>query len=449
MVRAFRRWLPPLCGLVLAGCDRPDPGKPASPAPAPLSPVLAFSSGQTPTNVLFVSVDTTRRDRIGRFSGRADTTPFLDSLLAAGVSLDDHRSCSNWTAPSMLCATTGHSPLDLGFWPSTGDPQVPDVPAGLPTVARALGDIGFRSRLVTANRVFSDAWDTAQGFDQVVTVDQLPAPAVRDAALVEVDALMSQSEPWLLHVHFFDPHREYCAPADYLDELDTLPEIGFDLCDNLDGALDAAATQDAAWQEALLARIDASYRAELRFFDDTLAGFWAELDRRGALDDTLVVLFSDHGEQHLERGVVDHGFHLYAEENRVFAGFWAKTLAGRAWPGPTSHTDLARTVTSLYPVAPVETATGVPLGDAPASRVRRTFAYSRVDTITPELAVVAENHLLLRTWDGAFELYDTEADPEERDNRWPVAQDAALEAELTAFTDDVIALWPHLAESPP
>jgi hypothetical protein len=69
----------------------------------------ALVLGATPRNLLVISVDTTRRDRVGLLSDYDDTTPNFDVIFSDGVILADHRSCSNWTAPSSYCAQSGTS----------------------------------------------------------------------------------------------------------------------------------------------------------------------------------------------------------------------------------------------------------------------------------------------------------------------------------------------------
>ena len=71
----------------------------------PAGPLIDFG-GKKPKNVLMISIDTLRRDRVGRY-GKNGNTPFMDRLLGEGVALDNHRSCSDWTYPSILCALTG------------------------------------------------------------------------------------------------------------------------------------------------------------------------------------------------------------------------------------------------------------------------------------------------------------------------------------------------------
>lgn len=422
------------------GTQGPPPGDSAEVLP-PIDAGLAFG-GERPRNLVVISLDTTRRDHLGAFGGPV-TTPFLDARLAEGVVWADHRSCSNWTAPSMICAQTGRSPLGLGFWPGSGDPEVAGVPAALPTIARLWGRAGGRSSLVTGNAVFSSRL-AADGFDEEEILDYAGAKLVAEAAVEHARGLVRGTAPFYLHVHFMDPHQPYCPPEEVAPDLGAWPDVGFDVCDALPEALATWDTQDAAWREALLGRVDATYRSELAWFDTQLAWMWAELDGLGALDDTLVVFHTDHGEQFMERGRIDHGFELHAEENRSAVGFWARSLAPGRVDAPTQHEDLGATVLAVMELSPEEAPTGLLVPAIPADRLRRLFAYSRVDHGPPQLAVVGRGRALLADWDGTRSYHDTDADPAELREAPRDARAAALEDELAAFAAAVSETWPHL-----
>ncbi len=130
----------------------------------PAEVALLEFDGPTPTNVLLISVDTLRRDTVGRYAGTEDT-PFVDGLLASGLVLEDHAGCSNWTAPSFHCLYTGARPLDLGFVVESGDDQVPGTPRRLDTLPEALEEVGFTGRLVTSNPWLEPAsnWPLGRG----------------------------------------------------------------------------------------------------------------------------------------------------------------------------------------------------------------------------------------------------------------------------------------------
>ena len=384
----------------------------------PSGPVLDFGKDGVPQNVLVLSIDTTRRDRIGRYDG-GTSSPFIDQLLREGVALDDHRSCSCWTGPSMMCATTGRNPLDLGtFLPRFARKE-------LGSVAGALRGEGYATHLVTANPFFFGSVD-ALGFEVVEELDAT-AETVAARGLDALQGLQKAAAPWYLHLHFFDPHREYCPPDAYRAYEKDLPPIEFDLCFELEAASDALMENgDAADRETFMAHLDGIYRAEIRYTDDVIRGLWAELDARGALDDTLVVLLTDHGEQLLERGVIDHGFELFAEENKAVAGFWAKSLAPAAFTGPTQHEDIATTLFSLYGLQPRAEPSGSVVGTAPADRVLRLV---NRDDGPLKIGVVRNQRQLTYSFAGARSLHHDDTDP------------AHLQDRYNPSDPDVVALW--------
>ena len=103
-------------------------------------------------NVLLISIDTLRRDALGRYGGAE--TPFLDGLLAGGVPLDDHRSCSNWTLDAMTCVLSGRYAWDLDYAPSAGTAlnegrDVGGLPEGVELLADHLRAAGFDTALAT------------------------------------------------------------------------------------------------------------------------------------------------------------------------------------------------------------------------------------------------------------------------------------------------------------
>ena len=107
-------------------------------------------------NVLMLSIDTLRTDRVGRY-GCDKLSPFLDGLLESGTVLDNHHSCSSWTLPSATCVLTGQSPIELGDFPRIrAGEKIPDISEGTETLASILSDAGFRTMLLSANLYISE-----------------------------------------------------------------------------------------------------------------------------------------------------------------------------------------------------------------------------------------------------------------------------------------------------
>lgn len=431
----------------------PTPGpEPATIPTTPADPALrvgalVFEDGVPPTNLLVISLDTMRRDHVGRFSGTG-LTPNLDAVLADAFVLEDHRSCSNWTAPSMTCVVSGRTPMENGFWPWCTDPAVGNRPgpayAGR-TLAGLLGANGYRTSLVSANVVFSDWLGVAEGFGRQTVIDSAPAQDVAATALGELEVMTGLGDPWYLHVHFIDPHGNYCAPAAFVDTAE-LVDLGYtteEWCGDTYGLGDTWWSRPPEGRDAVVDTLLALYAGEILYWDATFGQMWAELDASGALDDALVVFVTDHGQQFFERGGHGHGIVLGAEENRSTAAFWARNLTPAAWTEETVHQDVAATIHAVFGLVPDVPITGTTVGTAATDRAVRAQNYWGE---VVELSVARDGHQLLYAWNGDRAWYDLTVDPAGLvDTYDPTNPDlVALWGDLGTWIDDVRAAWPHL-----
>lgn len=404
---------------------------------------LRFSDGRVPTNLLVVSLDTTRRDYVGRFAG-TDTTPNLDAILDEAVVLEDHRSCSNWTGPSMTCIVSGRTPMQYDFWPWVfDDPGFSGQPPAYYTpLSTHLHDLGYATALVTANSAFGYLIDIEGTFDHRRLLDYAPATDVAVQAVEHHELLAASGQPWHQHIHFMDPHSPYCPDYTYVD-----PYVAGDFAGNI--CEDSLAFTLGYWvaapsvQASFLQKATEVYRAGIEEWDVAFGALWDELEARGALDDTLVLFVTDHGEQWAEHGAFSHGQTLHAEENRSTAAFWAQTLRPGVHAGTTTHQDLAATLYALYGITTVRPTEGLAVGTAPEDRA--VYAMNTWGT-EMQLAVIADGHQLQYDWFGARRLYDLDADPENLhdiyDPTAPVV--ATLWVHMDALIADVRDTWPHL-----
>ena len=381
--------------------------------------------GPVPTNLLMISVDTLRRDAIGRHGGGSDT-PFLDALASQSYVLENVDACSNWTIATTLCVMTGAGNLERaparGMIPTASGNTVVRIPDGEPTLPQWLReDAGFTSMLVTTNGFFSNLHNNAQGYNEV----SYDGPAqVIDAwerareRLVPDFGGRAMASPWFLHLHFFEPHRPYTPPFQYLEALEGLPEVPFDLS-SVNGQTAAVRAVSGGRlppevEAAIKDRMRARYAAEVRYLDDQLNTLWLELDRYGYLDDTLVVFWSDHGEALWEHGYTEHGHLLFATEADGVAWFWSKNIVQGAWEEPVHQTDIAPTLLALYDLPIPSSVTGVPVGLAEPDRIR--FAMASVYS-GPVLSVRQGTEVLQFRWEGhPVRVFDTATDPRERND---------------------------------
>ncbi|MEZ4235227.1 MAG: sulfatase-like hydrolase/transferase [Myxococcota bacterium] len=385
--------------------------------------------GPRPKNLLMLSIDTTRRDHIAPYTpDGAVYTPFLTQKMAEGVRLDAHQQCSDWTYASTSCTLQGRYHDEQGYIPDFGPILEAWLPSGQRSFAVRLQEKGFATVLVSSNGWLGPTVNNAQGYELA------PGPSggggsATNLALVGRDTMQdrltsSPDAPWLLHVHFIEPHPPYIPPESYLDEENALPPLpdGIDL-ETQTGQYDATwglwPTLDPDDQANLEAHVRARYHGELRYFDDQLAGIWQMFEDAGMLDDTLVLFWSDHGEQFWEHGNQSHAFYLAAEENDGVAFFWAKNLRSRAWTGPTHAVDLLPTTLDAMGLLddPDDPAfSGEVISDEmDPNRYRIGMSVARRGVL---LSVTGPNGWkLIYQWNnGTVALYDRNTDPAELTN---------------------------------
>lgn len=401
----------------------------------PISPntsetALEFSA--PPHHLLAISIDTLRRDHVGYYHTGADT-PFLTNLLSESVVLEDFRACANWTLPGMVCAMTGQSTLDLGLEPLTPDKNAdPDfLDPNMETLATWLVAAGWQTTLVTSSKLFSHYRSEANGFQQEVFDDDAPADWVVDQAIDQLQQTQS-TENWYLHLHFRDPHAPYNPPIAYQGDLAGVDLSPYDprTADGVLAIISGLQKPSGPSIKELQPILNTLYTGEVKFLDDQLTRLWQMLNDSGYLEDTLVVLWSDHGEQLLEHEKFQHGQSLHAEEGMIVGAFWAKNLAPLQVEEPYHHPDLAPTLLNALGVDIPDSIMGTIIGQAPKDRVRISSA---VDATGLPIHAVERNGLrLLYNWDGNSELYDYKTDPSE------------LNDITRANKDNVQCLWDFL-----
>ena len=247
-------------------------------------------------NVLLITFDTTRADRIGAYGNERIQTPALDDLAASGIRFEHAMASVPITAPSHSTIMTGRYPLahgvrDNGLFILGEDNQ---------TLAELLRDHGYATAGAVGAYPVISRFGFSQGFNlfddnltghledylgergpkQRMFFDERRAAQVNEAVMPWLAA--HKNDPFFLWVHYFDPHQPFEPPPPY-DQL---------YADDL-------------------------YNGEIAYSDSRIGHLLDYLDELGVLDNTLVVMTADHGEGLGEHNEVTHAMLAYDTTLRV------------------------------------------------------------------------------------------------------------------------------------
>jgi arylsulfatase A-like enzyme/Tfp pilus assembly protein PilF len=249
--------------------------------------------GRRPRNLLLVTIDTLRADRLGSYGYAAARTPRLDALARSGLRFDTATTVVPLTLPAHSSLLTGTFPAWHGVRDNGGFYLGEDQT----TLAEVLGARGYRTGGFVGAFVLDRRWGIAQGFERYfddfdlekyaeapgMDAIQRPGGEVVKQALEWLEA--DRDRPFFAWVHLYDPHTPYEAPAEFRGRFPATPS----------GAYDAEIAATDVQVGRLL---------------DALAG-------DGRLPDTVVIVLSDHGEMLGEHGEQTHGFFIYEPAVRI------------------------------------------------------------------------------------------------------------------------------------
>jgi arylsulfatase A-like enzyme len=330
---------------------------PASPAASAVGVVRVPPRAAQPLlpavkNVVLISIDSLRADRLGSYGNPHDTSPTLDALAGQGVRFTDTMSSTSWTLPAHMSLLTGRYVLSHGVIGETDR-----LPAGVPTLAETLHGSNVATGGVVSTLFLAGRYGFSRGFDYYDDhsalaknwYDELssePAPTVTKLA---IDWLRERhDERFFLFVHYWDVHYDYIPPAPY--------DAMFD--PNYKGSItgvnfyhNSAVNRHMPRRD--LEHIEALYDGEIRWVDDHIARILSALDDSGLADQTAVIVTADHGDEFFEHGGKGHQRTLYREVVQVPLIMRVPGVhPGQVVKAPVSLVDVMPTVLDLMQVRP-------------------------------------------------------------------------------------------------
>jgi arylsulfatase A-like enzyme len=294
-------------------------------------------------HVLLISLDTLRADHLGAWGYDRPTSPFLDELARFGVRFDQAFSHSPKTAPSHMSVFTGVYPRHHGahFAYNTTPPTAFAARSDLATLPEVMREAGYRTAAWTGGGQVSRTAGFARGFDHYK--QNFAALNTKKMGKIFKWFEGNADQPCFIFLHTYQIHDPYLPPPPYNEIFTSDSYEGWVIGDKLEllsyiEASDYERLHRAFWRktgprpdpaivdEADLQHLRGLYDGNIRFADDVLHGFFQNLANVGLLTNTLVIVFSDHGEEFLEHGGFLHE-KLYRETLHVpLIFFWPAGL---------------------------------------------------------------------------------------------------------------------------
>ncbi len=350
--------------------------------------IPASSGDFAGANVLLITLDTTRGDRLGFYGNDEIATPAIDALAKRGVFFSRAISPAPTTLPAHSSIMTGLFTFHHGAR-KNGSTRLSEDHT---TLAEVLKGAGYATCAVVSAIVLEAHFGVSQGFDeyhdQVSDFPDAPKRRVperhgKETTDIALDWLSRRGPgPFFLWVHYYDPHSPYEPPPPFSEEYKT----------NL-------------------------YDGELAFVDSQVARLTDYLQEHALTDKTLVVAIGDHGEGLGQHGEWAHGIMLYDPTLHVpFIMSCGNRLGGGVYISKqVCSVDLTPTILSLLGIAMPVKCDGVDLTRPWSPETRLIYGDTMEGFnqygLSPLLCVRdGENKYIFGP---APELYDIEHDPDE------------------------------------
>ena len=423
-------------------------------------------------NILLLVLDTVRAASLSAYGYTRETSPFLAELAARGVRFNNAIAPAPWTLASHATMFTGRYPHELSVdWSTPLDNT-------MPTLAERLAQQGYATMGVAANlhycsyefgldRGFALYRDYDVSWSEMLRTSTLTQSAVvfankyrarelspgRQTAARVNDRLLHLLDqrgkhPFFAFANYYDAHAPYNPGAPY----DTL-FLGRQAT-NRDPAVDTL-------NKAQIAELQAAYDASIAALDRQLRDLFLELETRGLLRNTFIIVTSDHGEEFNEHGLLNHGSSLYLPSVHVpLLVLQPGVVPGRiVVESPVTLRDIAATMLDVArvpasaqlpgeslarwwrPVAAAgDSATSPSVGLSPlvaeldyARNLPGTFAVSKGDMRSE----IVDGFRFIRNGDGRGELYDFRLDPWEQRDLVSTPEQASRAAALRMRVDAI------------
>ena len=457
-----------------------------SPTGEKKTPVVTVDLKVRP-NVLWIVMDTVQADHVSCYGYHRQTTPNIDMIASEGILYENMISTASWTLPSHASMFTGMFSSQHG-----ADAEHQWLDDDFDTIAEVLSSHGYRTLAYTNNRVLRPGTNMLQGFDAYIVthsgqyvfahsgradgegarelseflrlrryirrlLKKDTDVGVMDDGARETNEVVKgwianahqAEEPFFLFINYMEAHLPYRSPPEYA--VPYLPEgVGMAEARNVNQEAKAYVAEKVQMDDEDFAILRARYDGSISYLDIRMGELFDYLRQLDILDDTVLIITSDHGENFGEHHLMGHALCLYDTLLRVPLIIRYPQLfdAGTRVDEVVQPTDLFPTILDILGIGwnEKEQVQGHSLltegqrrhsTSFLAEEAVRKWCLGRMARANPQFDVSKYDRRLKTVQDGDFkyiwasdgrdELYNIRADPEELNNLIEVEPEKAAE----------------------
>jgi len=247
-------------------------------------------------NIVFICIDALRADHLGCYGYSRNTSPFLDQLSKKNFLFTKAITQSSWTKSSVATFMTSKFQTLADVVEEEDKLQL-----NMLTLAEVLKNNKYTTIGYVSNPWLKKRFGFSQGFDYY-NEDAVKTQRVEAKDVCKYISRV-KNNVFFLYVHFMDVHNPYDPPSRFKETF-TENMKGHFVYD--DGLMPDISNEDLEYTKAL-------YDGEIRFVDEKIEQIFRYLEDQKLLDNTVVVINSDHGDEFLEHGGLGHSTTLYNE----------------------------------------------------------------------------------------------------------------------------------------
>ena len=380
-------------------------------------------------NVVLLTIDCLRKDVLGCYGSREGVAPFIDSIAERSVKFTKAQTVAPYTQASFPGILTSSYYFDH----AKEEKRTESLSLKRTLISEVLRRAGIVTAAFHSNPYLGEYFGWSRGWNKFY--DSMKEEVSPISPFIKGDAINKMVDRWLsshvssndyrpffLWTHYMDVHEPYIPEKEYLDVVD--PSIGLGKDEMLALFEEVVLKRDVSNAETvnLLRKL---YLACVREVDDHTRMFFDILNKHTVLDESVVMITSDHGDEFGEHGGLSHNGKMYAELiDSPLLIYNYSSGESQVCDTLVSGLDISPTIVHLFGLDPVENFQGqslLPLEDYPQKgcygEAIGKLGHRVKDTDRP-VYFYRENDLkiIYRVEDDSWEMYDLQSDPKEQNN---------------------------------